>query len=363
VRKPSRLALIAAAAVVVAAACTRAPQPVAAPGAPAPAWYVLDAGRFAPLAGGPLPSAPAPAMLPWTAQERVAGFARLGAAVYAAVNGQGVAAVTVDGDGARFDYLYDKAVFRGRTFKTLIAEGGALLCHVYKDALFDVPGGDAAAPNLVRMRPGAQGFEMDFVRTSLQAAEPGWQPVSVVRVRADQAAVLYLIEWKRAAADTVEFAYTSLDLSTGREARITREEFRAAYRAEALDGFAPRPGSAADLLVSRIAAETPAGQYLHVEVEGSGGPRHFVRLPAGGGESALTVTVVEVGGDALALVPDGALLRARGGVVSSARMPALPQGYVYTGFAALGDTIVASWEQADFFKVGRAGLVVARAAL
>jgi hypothetical protein len=235
---------------------------------------------------------------------------------------------------------------------------------VYRNSLFaDASGGDGPEPpNLVRLRPGAEGYQADFVRPPFQALAPGWQVVSVARPPGGP----YWLEWKRAAGDRTEFAYTSFDVATGDEKTISREEFRAAYGGVSLEGFVAREGRALDLLVSRIASGGREGDYLHISVGVGGGggvggvATHYLRMPAGSGEATRQVAVFAETGRALALEADGTLLAAADGSaeVRSSRLPALPRGFVYSDLFVTGTTLVAAWEQVDFYQVGRAGLLI-----
>jgi hypothetical protein len=46
--------------------------------------------------------------------------------------------------------------------------------------------------------------------------------------------------------------------------------------------------------------------------------------------------------------------------VSRFFLPALPEGFYYTGIGMVGDTIIASWEEQDEYSIGAAGIMVVR---
>lgn len=46
-----------------------------------------------------------------------------------------------------------------------------------------------------------------------------------------------------------------------------------------------------------------------------------------------------------------------GGKTVALRLPKLPAGFSYTGFAVSGRTLYASWEETDFYKTGRSGFI------
>ncbi len=327
---------------------------------PAPAaetaWFVLDNGRFVEVTGQRLPAAAAEAFVPWTTAERIGGFARLAGAAYAAVNGYGVARIGAEND--RFSYFYDRSLFAGRTFQAVLGEADALLCHVYRNTLLAADAGSKGAepPNLVRMKPGRDGYEADFLRPPFQAARPDWQAVSIARTADSRA----WIEWKKVSSDRVEFAYTTYDLATGSEEPVSREAFRAANSGVSLEGFVPRAGRALDLLVARIASSAQPGDYLCITAGGGAAARHYVRVPPGGGGTTRQVAAYADDRRAVALEPDGTLLWIVEGAseVVVSRLPPLPPGYVYCDLLVTGHTLIAAWEQVDFFRVGRAGLLL-----
>lgn len=323
---------------------------------PTETWFVLENGRLVEVAGSALPGAAAEAFVAWTNAERIGGFARLGGALYASVNGYGVTRIA--SDGSAFAYFYDRSLFGGRTLQAMLSEADALLCHVYRNTLLGdrLHGQGLEPPNLVRMRPGRDGYAADFLLPPFQAAGPEWQAVSLARASDG----LAWLEWKKVSGDRVDFAYTTFDLATLKETPVTREAFRAANAGVPLQGFAPRPGRALDLLVEHVASSARPGDYLCISVGGDASAGPYVRVPEGGAGTTRRVAAFAQGGRALALEPDGTLLSATDGSsqVSRLRLPLLPPGYVYCDLVAAGATLVASWEQVDFFRVGRAGLLV-----
>ena len=77
-------------------------------------------------------------------------------------------------------------------------------------------------------------------------------------------------------------------------------------------------------------------------------------------ERVRQIPVFAAAGRAFALEPDGTLLEAADGSpeVRTRQLPALPQGFVYTDLLVAGATLVATWEQVDFFRVGTAGMLI-----
>ena len=62
----------------------------------------------------------------------------------------------------------------------------------------------------------------------------------------------------------------------------------------------------------------------------------------------------------LATTPQGNALYAKTGaaVIRHFSLPALPEGFYYTGIGMCGDTIFASWEEQDEYSIGAAGFMV-----
>ena len=68
-------------------------------------------------------------------------------------------------------------------------------------------------------------------------------------------------------------------------------------------------------------------------------------------------------GLALAVLPDGRGLYSRGGDARPFSLPALPQGFAYTGIALLGDIVLATWEEQQGAGIGAAGFMLRNAFL
>jgi hypothetical protein len=62
-----------------------------------------------------------------------------------------------------------------------------------------------------------------------------------------------------------------------------------------------------------------------------------------------------------AVLPDGRGISGSEGAVTQFKLPALPEGYVYTGIGLVGDVLVASWEEQQDLAVGSAGFMAVEA--
>jgi hypothetical protein len=63
----------------------------------------------------------------------------------------------------------------------------------------------------------------------------------------------------------------------------------------------------------------------------------------------------------LAVLPRGNALYAQtGAAIKRFSLPALPEGFFYTGIGLCGDTVIASWEEQDEYSIGAAGFMALR---
>ena len=179
------------------------------------------------------------------------------------------------------------------------------------------------------------------------------------------------LEWKSVSdSRRTRFDYTLYDPASGTVQEIDRQTYRRAHRATPIGRVAREAGAVLNPLLSRVLADYPDARVVDFEVHRGGESEHFLfnaeDQPAGGTaidasrSAALKVPIRWVEDRILALLPDGWLywVAADGGAVSRLQLGALPEGFLFTDFAALGDGILATWEQADFYRVGLAGLLI-----
>lgn len=353
----ARAALLAPAAIVLFAAsaalagCARSPRATAAAPDPNARFFQLAAGIFdrvpAPAAPGSRPARP------WTVQERVADMAFLGATLWLAVNGHGLAAV-VPGEPPSFAARYDDWLFPQRTLTTLLARDGRLLCHLYFNATLNtVPRSALKADGIsfLAFDPGIDDFAV--LLPPFQRANPSWEAVGAAPV-ADGA---FLVEWKLS-GDETSFAWTRFAPATKAEGPSTREAYQQALAWAPADAAGLPSGVRA--LFAACGERLAGASALFVTRDGSGGAKRAYRL--GAGDAFVTVPVFLEDSSGIALLPDGTVVEVRAdGAVATLALPRLPTGCRYTDLARTGGYLVVPWEEVRFPDVGAAGILLYRA--
>jgi len=333
------------------------------PAAPEGLWFQLREGRFEQIQG---PGAIRPTPLrPWTVQERVAGMVLLGAHPYLAVNGHGVAAVSLGPSGfPRFRPFYDPLLFGYRTFTRMLPRGQSLLCHVYFNSLLNETTADALELRGISL---LELFPEDGVyrhRTpAFQRLSPDWECVGFAP-QDPQAAAL---AWKHSGPLETRFAYTRLDLAGGEERAAKQEDYRSALAFAPVDGADPALRAVTREAARRLSSTRIAiGLQFLVRADGEPLERRYQILPPEFHVSEhialLTLPVEERGGRFTLLTPDGTLLWAGDGSlgVRERRLPALPEGFAYTDLLLWEGLAATAWEQRAFAQVGAAGLFLLR---
>ncbi|MDR1428783.1 MAG: hypothetical protein LBI85_00710 [Spirochaetaceae bacterium] len=87
-------------------------------------------------------------------------------------------------------------------------------------------------------------------------------------------------------------------------------------------------------------------------------PRYFTLNTPEENSSVVELSAFWDGNRAYAALPDGRGLSAGPSATENFSLPPLPESYVYTGFALLGTTLIALWEEQDGLLVGASGFMV-----
>jgi hypothetical protein len=349
--RPGVLAFVAAAACAALAACSgRAGTTV--PGA---TWYQLQAGTFISVAG-PREAEKVPPK-PWTVQGRVADFAFLGDSLYGAINGTGLASISVDAAGMpAFAYFPDALIFGHRTITTMVPRDGSIAVHLYYNILLnDAQPQDLqlSGISLVAFLPGQSNYT--FLVPPFQRRNTDWEATGF----AAESENSFDIEWKHTDVVETRFAYTRFHADTRAEETVTRDTFLAALGTPAISGTSV-PGDLAAFFeecrrrIPGMAADTALQFFLRSKE--SPVRRSYRSQPQS--DSAVTVPVFEQGASRWALMPDGSVLSSANGSPATIRLPALPEGFRYTDIVSVGAALVVPWEETSFTDVGRAGLLI-----
>ena len=357
-------ALIGALTVLaVLSACSgKAPGTTAAAGnqagTPGASWYQLRAGAFQPVAG-PGAAATIPLKV-WTVQERIADMAFLGDTLYCAVNGSGLAAVSLDAAGSpTFASHADALIFEHRTITTLVPRDGTVAVHLYYNSVLNDARPEElqlSGISLVTFLPGQSNYA--FVIPPFQRRNADWEAAGF----AAESENSFDIEWKHTDATETRFAYTRFHADTRAEEPVTRDTYMAALGVPSIAG----PGVPADLAaffedcrtrIPSLGPETAVQFFLRSRENPV--RRSYRSRPVS--DDVVLVPVFEQAGIRSALLPDGTVRRrAAGAAVTTMKLPALPDGFRYTDIARLGSVLVVPWEEASFTEVGRAGLLLLR---
>jgi hypothetical protein len=351
--RSARAAIAAGIAAVVVAACSgRAPAAVPPPGE----WLQLQSSAFVRIARPE--DAVTVAQRPWTVQSRVADMAFLGDTLYGAVNGSGLAAITLDAAGqASFVYHADPLIFGHRTITTLVPRQDSLAIHLYYNALLnDVPQKDLtiAGISLVSWLPGRESFT--FLIPPFQRKNPDWEAAGFVPESENS----FDFEWKFTDATETRFAYTRFHADTRAEETADRAAYMAALGVPSISGPAVPSNLAGFFAACRDAVPSlQPGTALQFSLRSRESPvrRGYRSKPES--DSALVIPVFEEEGTLYALLPEGRILAAApAGSARSVSLPPLPRGYHYTDIVKTGGYMVIPWEETSFTDVGRAGILV-----
>jgi hypothetical protein len=343
----------AIAAIIAAGLAACSGSGAAAPGS---SWFQLQSGAFQAITG-PAAAAPVPNR-PWTVQSRVADMAFLGDTLFCAVNGSGLAALTVGAQGAAsFAYHADSLIFGHRTITTLIPRDGTLAVHLYYNALLnDVPQQELiiSGISLVTFLPSHDDFS--FLIPPFQKKNPDWEAVGFAPLSQDQ----FDFEWKYTDSAQTRFAYTRFHADTQREESANREAYIAALGTPAISG----PGVPSDraAFFDQCRAKTegiPKGMSLQFSIRSRESPVRLSYRSEPESDSAVVFPVFESPAMRLALLPEGRILLGSPGVEARQLfLPSLPKGFRYTDLVLDDDWLVVPWEETSFTDVGRAGILL-----
>ena len=304
--------------------------------------------------------------LPWPLQVRVTDIMiREGKAVLA-VNGCGLVSAVFQDHGVALTPFYRPEYFSGRTMTRLFRGGDYLFCHVYHDLAFPesrlIP---APRPLFGLVRVSISGDAVSYTPYSLmfQKGQEPWEPVGAGMLDGDT----LVLEWKLAESGKSRFRYSTFTLADGSEREETREWFYIHATVSSLSEESDSTTAALlQTVAGRLARETPGCVVLFSETQGEGGAdrRFLYRDDNDGGESVSVYHAVRVNrsiAGCTLLLEDGRFILAGSpdpAAWREGRLPELPADCRYTALGVASGFLCAAWEQVDFFRVGRAGIVI-----
>jgi len=304
---------------------------------------------------------------PWTVQGRVSDLASVEDRVYVAINGYGIAELTIRESAAGettdpdFRYFYDAMIFRYRTLTTLISEQDSLLCHLYFNKLLNVVDESELklqGISLLRLFPRTGVYE--FITPPYQEAHPDWEAVGFVPLTTQE----FFFQWKYSDRNRTLFSYSRFDLAGLEEQEAGELGFRRSYGFQDIDDRASGPLklllAEAQELLDEPGAST--GYQLHIRTDDQSLIRRYEYHPDEF-TSADEIRMVSLSGvrraeHTLLLLPGGLLLKASPDSrrIQRFRLAVLPEGYTYRELLLHGQYLLASWEQTSFTEVGAAGI-------
>jgi len=336
-------------------------------------WYILEDGVLQEHPGfaeadkaDETNEARATPFLPWTVQERIAGFAEVDGKLHCGVNGAGVAVFELEARaGTLLPHLYtvhNTYLFTGRTIGSIFSYDGTVYCHLYRNTLFDTAPPKADPVSLVGLAARERRFRVTVL--SFQANHPEWEVVELLPAAEGP----WHLAYKYSGKDKTAFRYSQLDLDTRQEREIGREAFRSRYRFSRPDSLPPPVVRLADRYFAGV--DTPRYEggpaVIHISVQSPGSPvpeRYRIGDLSDLGKRTdriLRISGFRRGESWVFLLPEGELFRmsAPGAGIKTTELPPLPPGFVYTDLWAGEDAAAVSWEEQRFAEVGRAGMLV-----
>jgi hypothetical protein len=179
------------------------------------------------------------------------------------------------------------------------------------------------------------------------------------------------LEWKLADRRRSLFKYSTYHLGSGLEEEQTKDWF---YKHVVMEPLAAVSDPVLAALMAtaarRLTVASPGCVVLFKVVNAAGGRarRFLVKDTQAAGQPVsvyheVTLTRTEAG--VAVLFTEGSFILSRSAVASEweeGRLPVLPPDCRYTKLGFCGNVLCAAWEQVDFYRVGRAGLVFSPAA-
>ncbi len=357
-------------------------------------WYFDRKGRLI-SRRDPENIPPAP-FRPWTQQIRITGFCQIGELVIAVVNTQGLYHITPpelskNEETARGPVplpmwqLYRKTDYFGQyTAGPPMAYKDRIIVHLYRDSVLRSPAKENSenesytSHSILSLDPGkgeiSSLFSTSPFRTGAQQSLLSDLGHCVDILPAEGA---WISAWKNITPEEIVFKYRSIDPSTGKLIRLTREQYREVVRPTPLKAEST-PVLVLSLFESwnkaRLSEEEDNVIYdIELYKPNEEGPRVFrsgeeslllkgegriVKIPMllrkgmGSGKDGKT-TETEI----LGLFPDNTLRILSNGKEKLIHLPNPGPERAYTQFWAIGSSLMIAWERVRFTETAEAGVL------
>lgn len=334
-----------------------------------PLWFELGSEGSSPEGPIRIPS-PAEASLkpftPWPLAKFITGIVIQDDRLTLAVNREGFLILLPEQDRTIGLYrIADVPYWENYTIGSFFVFDGTPAVLLYRDDFFAEPTGAPPDPQVfVPIQGNAQPVGRTVPAFGALLPSQGWE---VESLRQGQDGYWYYRGIQRSAAPPQSVYMRSSDLTLPGEA-VSVGAFRNSALPEPLDHAPPVLRLVLDAVfdmsgrdrLNVAAVISPDFPYtLHFAVDTAlSGDREHVQLI---GYYIHTST----GPQALVILPDGRGMAADSPSLAAGRprafsCPPLPAGFVYTGIAPSGDTLIAAWEEQQSWNVGSAGLMMLR---
>jgi len=339
-------------------------------------WFQLQNGKFESIKGPK--DINHVNLLPWTVQEYVADSIVFDSAFYLAVNGHGIASLSLkgirNGNFPEFRYFYDPLIFRYKTITLLFPYRDSIACHLYFNEMLNVVDSrdlKIQGISLVRLVPRYENYR--FIIIPFQKENPEWESVGFI----EETSNVFHIEWKYSGSSSTRFRYSRLDTSTMKEEGETREEYIASYRFKNIDEIEDSSLKKLITTIKNNLVKVNEKSVIHFTVRDTGGyktERYVYGNDRDIAKKDYTLQEIKIISDspeknismALSKDPqrDGkqrpAIYISRKGEKRPEKMllPPLPEDFQYTGFNFFDDRIIVFWEERNFMDTGASGMLV-----
>lgn len=323
---------------------------------PSELWYILEEGVPKPRDYAEVQSllqSHSPDR-PWTVQERPTGFIRSEHDLFIGINRHGLLRVLPgSGDGPAFEPIFNPEVFGGRTLGALFRSDGRTWVHVYVNPILG--GDDLTHPgeNIYRIseNPG------EVIPRPMGRDVHAWELTDVITSREG-----WRLLWRETGSgrDRVEYEARRRPESPGKV--ISAEEFRSSYEFTPLHE-APSPYRDALAMLRDMHPEHRLVVHAAERDTGAGGRRYYregdITTVADEGTLFVTLPAVKEGERRYILLPGAPALLIGTESSGTSRIDLPPPGRqaFYTDLQPLSGGILLTWEQKNFSRSGRSGLL------
>ncbi|MBN2534437.1 MAG: hypothetical protein JXB88_16245 [Spirochaetales bacterium] len=333
-------------------------------------WFTLEQGRL--FRAEHPPAAGTKSLLPWSVQERITDIALFRDKIYFSVNWYGILACSsLNGEQAHFQPYYDYHYFNNKTITMILPVRDTeeyILCHLYFNSMvFPYQQDDMLfnSANIVKLTHSENELFIEELYPVQPEKAPHWEIVGFLPVNKD----MIHLEWKNSRNTYTEFRYSCYSVKEQNEKEETRKDFINAYNftpltVEETPESLIHIGEKIMADFSRKAGCTTFHFFLTEKIS------HITSCYIKAASVPMTDENFEIITIKMFEDEQGYYALMQSGVVyftgkddteiRRISLPALPEGFHYTGFFIHDNILVLTWEELEFMNVGAAGLLLFR---